>query len=72
MGATLAHVLPPASPGFWAVLTMAAMMGGTMRSPLTATFFAAEFTGNTHVLLPLLTACMTAHLLYLPVHAVPR
>jgi chloride channel protein, CIC family len=63
MGATLAHVLPAASPGFWALLTMAATMGGTMRSPLTATFFAAEITGNSHVLLPLLTACMTAHLL---------
>ena len=62
IGATLAHVLPDASPGFWALLTMAATMGGTMRSPLTATFFAVEITGNTHVLLPLLTACMTAHL----------
>jgi CBS domain-containing protein len=36
-------------------------MGGTMRSPLTATFFAVELTGNTHVLLPLITACVTAH-----------
>jgi H+/Cl- antiporter ClcA/CBS domain-containing protein len=62
MGATLAHVLPVASPGFWALLAMAATMGGTMRSPLTATFFAAELTGNTHVLLPLLAACVTAHL----------
>ena len=33
-----------------------------MRSPLTATFFAVELTGNTHVLLPLLAACVTAHL----------
>src|SRR5262249_42401285 len=33
-----------------------------MRSPLTATFFAVEITGNTHVLLPLLAACVTAHL----------
>jgi CBS domain-containing protein len=41
---------------------MAATMGGTMRSPLTATFFAVELTGNTHVLLPLVTACVTAHL----------
>ena len=62
MGAALAHVLPAASPGFWALLAMAATMGGTMRSPLTATFFAAEVTGNTHVLLPLLAACVTAHL----------
>ena len=62
MGAALAHVLPDASPGFWALLAMAATMGGTMRSPLTATFFAVELTGNTHVLLPLLAACVTAHL----------
>ncbi len=62
MGAALAHVLPAASPGFWALLAMAATMGGTMRSPLTATFFAAELTGNTHILVPLLAACVTAHL----------
>ncbi len=61
MGAALAHLLPAASPGFWALLAMAATMGGTMRSPLTATFFAAEVTGNTHVLLPLIAACVTAH-----------
>jgi len=36
-------------------------MGGTMRSPLTATFFAVELTGNTHVLLPLIAACCSAH-----------
>jgi CBS domain-containing protein len=62
MGVALAPVLPAASPGFWALLGMAATMGGTMRSPLTATFFAAELTGNTHVLLPLLAACVSAHL----------
>ena len=63
MGAGLAHVLPAASPGFWALLAMCATMGGTMRSPLTATFFAVELTGNTHVLLPLVAACVTAHLM---------
>lgn len=63
LGSVLAAVLPAASPGFWALLAMAAIMGGTMRSPLTATFFAVELTGNTHVLLPLVTACVTAHLL---------
>ncbi len=61
MGAALASVLPAASPGFWPLLAMSATMGGTMRTPLTATFFAAEVTGNTHVLLPLITACVTAH-----------
>jgi H+/Cl- antiporter ClcA/CBS domain-containing protein len=61
MGTALSLHLPPASPGFWALLAMAATMGGTMRSPLTATFFAVELTGNTHVLLPLIAACGTAH-----------
>jgi chloride channel protein, CIC family len=61
MGTALSFYLPAASPGFWALLAMAATMGGTMRSPLTATFFAAELTGNTHVLLPLIAACGTAH-----------
>jgi H+/Cl- antiporter ClcA len=60
MGATLAHVLPAAPPGFWALLAMAATMGGTMRSPLT---FAAEIAGNIHVVLPLLAAGLSAHLL---------
>ncbi|BAV46155.1 chloride channel protein [Mesorhizobium sp. 113-1-2] len=61
MGAVLAGILPAADPGFWALLAMAATMGGTMRAPLTATFFAVELTGNTHVLVPLIAACATAH-----------
>jgi len=61
MGAALGGFLPEASPGFWALLAMAAMMGGTMRAPLTATFFAVELTGNVHALLPLIVACVTAH-----------
>ena len=62
MGMGLGHLLPASAPPFWAMLGMAATMGGTMRSPLTATFFAVELTGNTHALLPLITACGTAHL----------
>ncbi|MEI9414060.1 chloride channel protein [Mesorhizobium sp. Cs1321R2N1] len=61
MGAVLAGILPVADPGFWALLAMAATMGGTMRAPLTATFFAVELTGNTHVLVPLIAACAAAH-----------
>jgi chloride channel protein, CIC family len=61
LGAALTYILPAASPGFWPLLTICATMGGTMRSPLTATFFAVELTGNTHVLLPLVAACVTAH-----------
>lgn len=62
MGAAMASVLPHASPGFWALLAMAATLGGTIRAPLTATFFAVEVTGNTHVLLPLIAACAVSYL----------
>jgi chloride channel protein, CIC family len=40
---------------------MAAMMGGTMRSPLTAIVFALELTHNIGALLPLAVGCITAH-----------
>jgi CBS domain-containing protein len=39
---------------------MSAILGGTMRAPLTATFFAVELTGNTHILLPLMVATVAA------------
>jgi chloride channel protein, CIC family len=61
MGAVFAQFLPVAIPGFWPLLGMSATMGGTMRAPLTATFFAVELTGNTHILLPLVAACVAAH-----------
>jgi chloride channel protein, CIC family len=61
LGVGLAAILPAASPGMWALMGMCATMGGTMRAPLTATFFAVELTGNTHMLLPLIAACVTAH-----------
>lgn len=62
MGTAIAGYLPAADPGFWALLAMSATMGGTMRAPLTATFFAVELTGNSHVLVPLIAACSTAHI----------
>jgi chloride channel protein, CIC family len=40
---------------------MAAMMGGTMRSPLTAIIFAVELTHNFGALLPLAVGCTIAH-----------
>ncbi|HEV2673315.1 MAG TPA: chloride channel protein [Aliidongia sp.] len=53
--------LLPGDASFWALLGMAAMMGGTMRSPLTAVLFAVELTGNMEMLLPLLAATGAAH-----------
>ncbi len=62
LGTLEALVLPGGSAGVWALIGMAAMMGGTMRSPLTATLFAVELTGRVELLLPLLAACTAAYL----------
>ncbi len=51
----------PGDPGYWALLGMAAMMGGTMRAPLTGTFFAMELTGDMGALVPLLAATVAAY-----------
>jgi CBS domain-containing protein len=61
MAAAAVTLLPAASPGFWPLLAMAATLGGTLRLPLTATFFALGVTGNIHALLPLIVCCFTAH-----------
>jgi CIC family chloride channel protein len=51
----------PGGGGFWALIGMAAMMGGTMRAPLTGALFAVELTGDSHALLPLLVATGAAY-----------
>ena len=55
--------LLPGEHGAWALLAMAAMMGGTMRSPLTAILFAVELTGDFALLGPLLVATSAAYAL---------
>jgi len=60
LGAVEAHLLPFGDAGFWALIGMAAILGGTMRAPLTATMFALELTGNIHMLAPLLIASVAA------------
>jgi H+/Cl- antiporter ClcA len=60
-GALFGALVPVATPVTWSLLGMAAMMGGTMRSPLTAIVFAIELTGNLSALLPLAIACTVAH-----------
>jgi chloride channel protein, CIC family len=51
----------PGDSSAWALLGMAAMMGGTMRSPLTAVLFAAELTGDFTLLTPLMIATGAAY-----------
>ena len=60
LGSIEGHYLPLAEPGFWALVGMAAILGGTMRVPLTGTLFAVEISGNSHILLPLLAASVAA------------
>ena len=56
LGGLEAHFLPDAGPGFWSLVSMGAVLGGTMRAPLTAIVFALELTHDINVLLPLLLA----------------
>jgi H+/Cl- antiporter ClcA/CBS domain-containing protein len=51
----------PGDPGFWALLGMAAMLGGTMRAPLTGAVFAVELTGDMRNLPALLVASTAAY-----------
>jgi H+/Cl- antiporter ClcA/CBS domain-containing protein len=51
----------PGNPGFWALLGMSAMLGGTMRSPLTGAIFAVELTGDMRNLPALLVASSAAY-----------
>ena len=60
LGAVEAHLLPWGDEGFWALVGMTAILGGTMRAPLTSTMFALELTGNIHMLPPLLVASVAA------------
>ncbi len=46
MGALVGQWLPVGDPGLWAMVAMAGMMGGTMRSPLTGMFFMLELTAD--------------------------
>jgi chloride channel protein, CIC family len=61
LGRLLGAALPLGDPALWALLGMAAMMGGTMRAPLTGLLFALELTHNFGAMLPLVFACTTAY-----------
>jgi CBS domain-containing protein len=63
LGSLASHLLAHPDPGLWAMVGMAAVMGGTMRSPLTATFFAAELTHDWNLLPALLVSCVAAYAL---------
>jgi CIC family chloride channel protein len=62
LGGIEATVLPVQDPGFWPLVAMGALLGGTMRAPLTGVFFTMELTGDGHVLLPVLVATACSYL----------
>ena len=57
----LIGLLLPGAHGFWALLGMAAMLGGTLPAPLTGVVFAVEVTGDVAALAPLLAATIAAY-----------
>ncbi|MDE1146394.1 MAG: chloride channel protein [Azospirillaceae bacterium] len=61
LGAVFGLTVPYGTPGDWALVGMAAMMGGTMRAPLTAMIFALELSHDMGALLPLAIACTLSH-----------
>jgi H+/Cl- antiporter ClcA len=63
LGAFESHFIPIGDAGLWAIISMAAMMGGTMRSPLTAMVFTLELTHDLNLLPGLLVGSIAAHAL---------
>jgi H+/Cl- antiporter ClcA len=63
LGAIEGRFIPLGDPGMWAMISMAALMGGTMRSPLTAMIFTLELTHDLNLLPGLLVSCIAAHAL---------
>ncbi len=61
LGALESRVLPDMGAGFWPAIGMAAILGGTMRAPLTGILFLTELTGDINLMLPLLVATTVAH-----------
>ncbi len=61
LGGLEAMFLPAEGAGFWPLISMAAVMGGTMRAPLMSIIFAFELTHDSNSLLPLLIASLISY-----------
>jgi chloride channel protein, CIC family len=61
LGGVESMFLPHEGAGFWPLVSMGAVLGGTMRSPFTGVIFALELTHDVNMLLPLLLAVTVAH-----------
>lgn len=61
LGGLEAMFLPSEGVGVWPLVSMGAILGGTMRSPFTGVIFALELTHDVNLLVPLLLAVTIAH-----------
>jgi H+/Cl- antiporter ClcA/CBS domain-containing protein len=61
LGGVEAMFFPHEGAGFWPLVSMGAILGGTMRSPFTGVVFAFELTHDMNIMLPLLVAVTIAH-----------
>ncbi|HSZ50226.1 MAG TPA: chloride channel protein [Caulobacteraceae bacterium] len=61
LGALFGGLAPVGDVPLWALIGAAAMMAGTMRSPLTGIVFALELTHDMGALAPLAAGCVVAH-----------
>ena len=61
LGGLEAMFLPNEGAGFWPLISMGAILGGTMRSPFTSIVFAFELTHDANVFLPLVVGSVIAH-----------
>jgi CIC family chloride channel protein len=61
LGAVETSFFPRVNAGFWPLVSLGAILGGTMRAPLTGMLFAIELTHEPNMLLPGLVACFSAY-----------
>jgi CIC family chloride channel protein len=60
LGVLESRWIPMGDPALWGMIGMGAMMGGTMRSPFTATLFILELTHDLNALPALLAGCVAS------------
>jgi CBS domain-containing protein len=61
LGGLESMFLPYEGAGFWQLASMGAVLGGTMRAPLTAVVFALELTHDVNMMLPLLLSVAVSY-----------
>jgi H+/Cl- antiporter ClcA len=62
LGGVESLVLPSPTPGFWPLVSMVAVLGGTMRAPFTAVVFGLELTHDLDAAVPMFLAVVVAYL----------